>query len=98
MLAWSSQAGAQQAESPLQTAVPVPDTSLPPPLTAKDIEARDTHSAPAVIKQEPKPDATAPSTEPAKAAAAPTAAPVSAADSGVAAKMAATLTGNPVAR
>ena len=93
VLAWSSQAGAQQAESPLQTAVPVPDTSLPPPLTAKDIEARDTHSAPAVIKQEPKPDATAPSTEPAKAAAAPTAAPVSAADSGVADKLRELITG-----
>ena len=71
VLALSSHAAtAQQTESLTHAAVPVPDTSLPPPLTAKDIQP----PAKQVTKEEPKQDAAAPVSEPAKstAAAAPT--------------------------
>jgi L,D-transpeptidase YcbB len=71
VLALSSHAAtAQQTESLTQAAVPVPDTSLPPPLTAKDIQP----PAKQATKEEPKQDAAAPAGEPAKstAAAAPT--------------------------
>jgi L,D-transpeptidase YcbB len=71
VLALSSHAAtAQQTESLTQAAVPVPDTSLPPPLTAKDIQP----PAKQATKEEPKQDAAAPASEPAKstAAAAPT--------------------------
>jgi hypothetical protein len=48
VLALSSQAGmAQQTEKPVEASVPMPDTSLPPPLTAKDIEAPAKQAAPA---------------------------------------------------
>jgi murein L,D-transpeptidase YcbB/YkuD len=71
---------AQQSEKPVQASVPVPDTSLPPPLTAKDLETS--------VKQVAPPDIASPSSaEPAKAATAPTAAPVPTADSGVADKL-----------
>ena len=78
VLALSSHAAvAQQTETSVRTAVPVPDTSLPPPLTAKDIEAPAKLAAP-VTKDEPKHTATVPAVEPAKAAA-----PVATPDSGV---------------
>jgi murein L,D-transpeptidase YcbB/YkuD len=82
VLALSSHAAvAQQTETSVRTAVPVPDTSLPPPLTAKDIEATAKQAAP-VSKDEPKQTATIPAVEPAKAAA-----PVATADSGVSDKL-----------
>ncbi|MGB8158182.1 MAG: murein L,D-transpeptidase, partial [Pseudolabrys sp.] len=78
VLALSSHAAvAQQTETSVRTEVPVPDTSLPPPLTAKDIEAPAKQAAP-VTKDEPKQTATIPAVEPAKAVA-----PVATADSGV---------------
>ena len=89
VLALSSQAGmAQQPEKPVEASVPMPDTSLPPPLTAKDVEAPAKQLAPANrIEDESKQSAATPSAEPAKAATAPTAAPVPTADSGVADKL-----------
>jgi L,D-transpeptidase YcbB len=81
VLALSGQAVAQQTESHVQTGVPVPDTSLPPPLTTKDI------AAPAKQTTDSKREAAAPSAEPAKAAPTPTAAPVPAAEAGVADKL-----------
>jgi murein L,D-transpeptidase YcbB/YkuD len=89
VLALSSQAGnAQQTEKAVQASVPVPDTSLPPPLTAKDFETPAKQAAPAdVIKDEPKQNVTAPSVEPAKAATAPAAPPAATADSAVADKV-----------
>ena len=70
VLALSSHAGmAQQTEKPAAASVPVPDTTLPPPLTAKDIEAPAKQAAPAaIIKDEPKQNAAAPAAEPAKTA------------------------------
>jgi L,D-transpeptidase YcbB len=64
---------AQQSDQQIGAAVPMPNTDLLPPLTAKDIQtapaaAAESKSAP---KQEPKQDAAAPSAEPAKAAMAP---------------------------
>jgi murein L,D-transpeptidase YcbB/YkuD len=97
VLALSSQAGAQQAERPMQAGVPVPDTSLPP-LTAKDIAAPAKRTAQAAVKEEPKQDATAPSTEPAKAAATPAAPPVPAADVAVADKLRELITGKQLDR
>src|SRR5262245_40918372 len=62
-------ATAQQTESQTRASVPVPDTSLPPPLTAKDVQA----AAKQATKEEPKQDAAAPASEPGKStAAAPT--------------------------
>ncbi|HEX9070910.1 MAG TPA: L,D-transpeptidase family protein [Pseudolabrys sp.] len=89
VLALSSQAGmAQQTEKPVEASVPMPDTSLPPPLTAKDVEAPAKQVAPANrITDESKQSAATPSAEPAKAATAPAAAPVPTADSGVADKL-----------
>ena len=83
VLALSSQTGsAQQTEKAVQASVPVPDTSLPPPLTAKDFETPAKQAAPAdVINDEPKQTVTAPSVEPPKAATAPAA--ISAAPSGL---------------
>jgi murein L,D-transpeptidase YcbB/YkuD len=73
VLALSSHAGmAQQSDSRVVAAVPVPDTTLPPPPTMKDFTATP---APAAA---PKQQA-APAAEPAKAAAAP----VTTADGGV---------------
>jgi L,D-transpeptidase YcbB len=89
VLALSSQTGnAQQTEKAVQASVPVPDTSLPPPLTAKDFETPAKQAAPAdVIKDEPKQNVTAPSVEPPKAATAPAAPPAATADSAVADKL-----------
>jgi murein L,D-transpeptidase YcbB/YkuD len=66
------QALAQQSEQQITAAVPMPNTDLLPPLTAKDVAG--TPSTPSAdIKAEPKQDAAAPAAEPAKAAAAPAA-------------------------
>jgi murein L,D-transpeptidase YcbB/YkuD len=88
-LVLGSHAGmAQQADQQIDSAVPMPDTELPPPLTAKDVAV-----TPDAAEVESKQDAVAPAAapapekaavapvaapEPAKAAAAPAPAPVSA--------------------
>ncbi|MFY9599484.1 MAG: hypothetical protein WAR02_04560, partial [Pseudolabrys sp.] len=65
----SHSAVAQQTDKPVQALVPVPDTSLPPPLTAKDVATPAKQVAPAnIAKDEPKQNATAPSAEPANTA------------------------------
>jgi murein L,D-transpeptidase YcbB/YkuD len=68
MLMLSSHAGmAQQSEKQIETAVPMPDTSLLPPLTAKDIEGTPSQAAPTAIANEaPKQNAAAPAAEPSK--------------------------------
>jgi L,D-transpeptidase YcbB len=69
VLALSSHVGiAQQSDTPTTASVPVPDTTLPPPLTAKDVEAPAKEAAPAAAKEEPKQNATTAPSEPAKAA------------------------------
>jgi L,D-transpeptidase YcbB len=95
VLALSSQTViAQQSDQPVQASVPVPDTTLPPPLTAKDVETPAKQTAPTgLLRDEPKQNATAPSAEPDKAASSPTAAPVPTADSGVADKLRELITG-----
>jgi len=66
-LVLGSHAGmAQQSQQQIDLAVPMPDTELPPPLTAKDVAA-----TPGAIKAETKQDAATPAVEPAKAAAEP---------------------------
>jgi len=84
---------AQQSEQQIEAAVPMPDTDLLPPLTAKDVASAP--STPSTdIKAEPKHDAAAPAAEPAKAAAVPAATPVSAtADSAVADQLRETISG-----
>ena len=74
ILALSSHAGmAQQAGKPAEASIPMPDTTLPPPLTAKDIETPAQRAAPAASsKDEPKQNIAAPAAEPAKAAPAAT--------------------------
>ena len=63
---------AQQSDQQIDAAVPMPDTDLLPPLTAKDVAS--TPSTPSAdTKAEPKQDVAAPAAEPAKAAAAPAA-------------------------
>jgi len=57
---------AQQSEKQIESAVPMPDTSLPPPLTAKDIQDAPSQAAPA--KSEPTAAATAPDATPTPAA------------------------------
>ena len=60
VLALSSHAAtAQQIDNPSQASVPVPDTSLPPPLTAKDIQTPAKQAAKEATKQ----DVTAPAGE-----------------------------------
>ena len=69
VLALSSQAGmAQQSQTRVAAAVPVPDTTLPPPLTAKDFAATPAPSAPQAAPVAPKQDTAIPAAEPAKAA------------------------------
>jgi murein L,D-transpeptidase YcbB/YkuD len=69
VLALSSHPGlAQQSDKQISAAVPMPNTDLLPPLTAKDVQPAPAAAEP---KSEPKQDAAAPSAEPAKAAAAP---------------------------
>ncbi len=84
---------AQQSEQQIEASVPMPDTDLLPPLTAKDVAS--TPSTPSAdIKAEPKHDAAAPAAEPATAAAVPAATPVSAtADSAVADQLRETISG-----
>ena len=79
VLALSSYPGlAQQSDKQIAAAVPVPNTDLLPPLTAKDVAAPATAAEPKIEpKSEPKQDAAAPSAAPATAAEAP-AAPASA--------------------
>ena len=57
---------AQQSEKQIESAVPMPDTSLPPPLTAKDVEGAPSQAAPA--KSEPTAAASAPAATPTPAA------------------------------
>src|SRR6478736_1077517 len=68
-LAVSSHAGlAQQADKPAEASIPMPDTTLPPPLTLKDIEKPAPLGKPTpVVKDEPQQTATTPAAEPAKA-------------------------------
>ena len=76
---------AQQSEQKIDAAVPMPDTDLLPPLTAKDVIGAPSAPAAEATPVAPKQDAAAPAAEPAKAAAAPAATPVPAsADSAVA--------------
>ena len=84
-LVLGSHAGmAQQSEQKIDAAVPMPDTDLLPPLTAKDVMGAPSAPAAEATPVAPKQDAAAPAAEPAKAAAA-AATPVSAsADSAVA--------------
>ena len=80
VLALSSHASmAQQSDSRVLAAVPVPDTTLPPPPTAKDFTAKPAAAVPQAAPVAPKQDATAPAAEPVKAAATP----VTTADGGV---------------
>jgi len=74
VLALSSHtAVAQQPDKPVQASVPVPDTSLPPPLTAKDVEVPAKQAAPAnIVKDEPKQTATTSPADPSKDATAST--------------------------
>src|SRR5262249_17415432 len=88
VLALSSHgAAAQQTETSVQTGVPVPDTSLPPPLTAKDVAVPAKQASPAALKDEPKVNAAAAAAEPAKTGTVPTATQAATADSGVADKL-----------
>jgi murein L,D-transpeptidase YcbB/YkuD len=75
VLALSSHAGvAQQTDKSAEASIPMPDTTLPPPLTLKDIEKPAAQAAPAPIaKDEPKQTATTPAAESPKAAPAVTA-------------------------
>ena len=77
VLLLSSHAGmAQQSDKQVEAAVPMPDTALPPPLTAKDVEATPSQAVPA------------PAAEPAKAATAPAAiSPAASEDSAVTDKL-----------
>jgi L,D-transpeptidase YcbB len=80
VLALSSHAGmAQQSDASVVAAVPVPDTTLPPPPTAKDIGVT---TAPAASPA-PKQDTATPVAEPAKAAATPASSPTMTADGGL---------------
>jgi murein L,D-transpeptidase YcbB/YkuD len=66
ILAVSSHAGlAQQADKPAEASVPMPDTTLPPPLTLKDIEKPAAQVAPVPIAKDA---VTTPAAESAKAA------------------------------
>jgi murein L,D-transpeptidase YcbB/YkuD len=91
VLALSSHAGmAQQSQTRVAAAVPVPDTTLPPPPTAKDFAATPTPAAPAASQAAPiapKQDTATPAAEPAKAATPPAASPTTTALDGVADKV-----------
>src|SRR5450755_1514497 len=74
VLVLGSHAGmAQQSDSQIYAAVPMPDTDLPPPLTAKDVTNTPSTPPADTIKAESKQDAVAPAAEPAKAASTPAA-------------------------
>jgi murein L,D-transpeptidase YcbB/YkuD len=70
-LTLSSHAGmAQQAGKPAEALIPMPDTTLPPPLTLKDIEKPSPLGKPtAAAKDEPRQTATPPAGEPRSTAA-----------------------------
>ena len=57
------QALAQQSEQQIEAAVPMPDTDLLPPLTAKDVASTPGTPAAATTQAEPKHDAAAPADE-----------------------------------
>ena len=88
VLLLSSHAGmAQQSDKQVEAAVPMPDTALPPPLTANDIEATPSQAVPA------------PAAEPAKAATAPAAtSPATSVDSAVTDKLRDMVTGKALDR
>jgi murein L,D-transpeptidase YcbB/YkuD len=89
ILALSSHAGlAQQFEQQIEAAIPVPDTSLPPPLTAKDVTATPSPAMPAATAKDAaapgnedaaKTDTKTDTTEPKQDATAPAAEPAKAA-------------------
>ena len=69
-LVLGSHAGmAQQSDQQIDSAVPMPDTNLPPPLTVQDVMGSPGTQAAAPAKVEFKQDAAAPAAEPAKPAA-----------------------------
>src|SRR5215831_15454505 len=70
---------AQQTEKSIQAGVPMPDTTLPPPLTAKDVAAKPAEATPAEAKKREA----APAAEPTKTGTVTTAT----ADSGIADKL-----------
>jgi murein L,D-transpeptidase YcbB/YkuD len=89
VLALSSHAGmAQQSDSRVVAAVPVPDTTLPPPPTAADLAPTPAPTAPQA----------APATEPAKAATPSAAAPATAALDGVSDKIRELISGKQIDR
>jgi murein L,D-transpeptidase YcbB/YkuD len=65
---------AQQSEQQIEAAVPMPNTDLLPPLTAKDVAGTPNTPSADTTQAEPKQNAAAPAAEPAKAAAVPAAA------------------------
>ena len=91
VLALSSHAGmAQQSQTRVAATVPVPDTTLPPPPTAKDFAATPTPAPPAASQAAPvapKQDTATPAAEPVKAATPPAASPTTTALDGVADKV-----------
>ncbi len=101
----SHAAMAQQSEKRIESAVPMPDTSLPPPLTAKDIAVAPIQPAPTnagtdaikgATSDTAKPIAAAPAAEPVKAEPAKTASEPAAtmiSDSAVADKLRELITG-----
>ena len=93
VLMLSSHAGmAQQSDKQIESAVPMPDTSLLPPLTATDIAGTPKQTAqPDTAKDAPQQNAAAPAVEPAKTVTAP-AAPVTA-DSAVSDRLREMVTG-----
>ena len=115
ILMLSSHAGvAQQSDEQITAAVPMPDTTLPPPITARDLEPTDPTPAPvpadtatsepkqqdaAPPAAEPAKDATAPAADPAKAAAVPVTAPTPvSADSAVTEQLREMITGKQLDR
>jgi murein L,D-transpeptidase YcbB/YkuD len=92
VLMLSSHAGmAQQSEKQIAAAIPMPDTTLPPPLTLKDIGTAPSQTEPSVTTTDaPKQNAIAPAADPAKAAATPAAAT---ADGGISDKLREMLSG-----
>ena len=108
VLALGSHAGqAQQNDRQIEAAMPVPDTSLPPPLTAQDVGApaadtANTAKIEAPVKAEPAQTTATPAVEPAKvepvkAATAP-AAPPAMADSALSDKLREMVTGKQLDR
>ncbi len=80
----------QTDQQKIDAAVPVPDTALPPPLTAKDVAPEKAQTAAPAPKAEPVQNAVAPAAAPAK--------PAAAADSAVADKLREIVTGKQLDR